>query len=250
VTPPVSGLDFALEIVALIVLWWYANSAYVQAVGTTMAANAAKEGADAATRAAKAAEESNRVARDNARADLRAYVSLGDKKGRLLTIYKGILTLFFYNTGRTPARHLFVQFDLDPNGTPFRHLERITIVGGWAKGGMVFSPSGPEIPSGEVVSIAQPARLTQPKPMPITTLAVNRIYLGHFEYCDIFGGWHCDTFQVRYSKDTGIGYSLNTPMLPFVCNSSEAAYAAEIANEQGPENAKNMKPLPRCEQGD
>lgn len=69
--------------------------------------------AHAAERAAKAAEESNKIMRNNEHAELRAYVSLGDARGKWIEMSKEGITLFFYNAGRTPARHFFVQFDLE-----------------------------------------------------------------------------------------------------------------------------------------
>ena len=104
----------------------------------------------------KATEESNRIARNNAHAELRAYVSLGDRKGQWIAISKTAITLFFFNAGRTPARHFFAQFDLSGKGMPIRHIGRTAVIGGPEKGAIITEwQQGSDITGSEVATFQQ-----------------------------------------------------------------------------------------------
>jgi len=132
----------------------------------------------------------------------RAYVSLGSKSGKLAEFGNGekgkrIVIVHLVNSGLSTARHLVVHFATEaPHGFTFGfHRHRFRSPGG----GIMTSNSGIEIDlAGGAEHIEY---LTEPTSL-IGEEATNPRGLfevhGEIEYCDIFGGYHCDQFSVRY----------------------------------------------------
>jgi hypothetical protein len=192
----------------------------------------------------------NQITAENARADLRAYLNLDDKTGHGIVVTgKETVLLSFYNAGRTPARHLFVAFTVDQKGAPqsasaipMRHIERFAIVDGSGKGDVIATVGGPDVAGGGMLILPQ----TKPG---ADFMKHGWSLNGYFEYCDIFGQWHCDSF---------FGHSANDPVFPsysvgsnnVFCDPNGSPYLAKVSKEQGPEAVKRYRPLDRCEQGD
>jgi hypothetical protein len=193
----------------------------------------------------EAIDGSNQIAENNSHADLRAYVSLGDKNGQWLQIAKHQVNLLFYNAGRTPARHFSVRVSIGQAGVKeqpltITHIERIQIVSGWGKGGIVSTAGGSDVAGGEIFSWPlSRADVDFTKAWSMTT---------YYEYCDIFGRWHCDASDLRNDPKHGASY-FHMPAFMF-CDPEDSPYLDEIRKTNGPEEVKKYKKLEHCDQGD
>jgi hypothetical protein len=187
----------------------------------------------------------NSIAKQNSQADLRAYVTLGDKDGQWIKRNKHQVTLLFHNAGRTPAKHFSARYTIGQAGakqsshTDIVHMERTQIVSGFGAGGII-SGGGNEIDSGETLN------WLDAKP----DVDFFKIWsmTGYFEYCDIFGKWHCEPFGGHFDPKHGLQRT-DFPA-PFFCDPNGSSYIEQIRKEEGPEAAKQYKALDRCEQGD
>jgi hypothetical protein len=219
-----------------------------QAQATRKAVKLAGQANQVAAHAAKMAKESNQIAMQNSHADLRAYVSLGDKSGKWMTVTaKDTISLFFFNAGRTPARHLVDNFSVGQTGAPaeaskvtITHIERFEIVEGPFKGARITTTAGSELSGREVLQLEQ-------KKAGVDFTKHDWNMTGYFEYCDIFGQWHCDAFSYHPSTNSKTPWRMPSEMF---CDLHYSPYLAQVRAEQGPDAAKQYKALDRCEQGD
>jgi hypothetical protein len=169
----------------------------------------------------------------------RAYVALGSKSGEFGEFIdspipgdKRIIVLHFYNSGHTTARHLAIHAATDnPGSMSSRHRF--------------------EGPHGEIVStgasierdLAAGAEHLEYIPSPwsqreLADMAEGKQFsvFGQFEYCDIFGTYHCQGFSTNYLPN--IKQFVPSPALPCVFE--------PIAPTERP--GKGYKEIEPCEQ--
>jgi hypothetical protein len=187
----------------------------------------------------------NLIAKQNLHADLRAYVSLGDTNGQWINRNQHKVTLFFHNAGRTSAKNFSVRYTVGQAGAQqsahmdIIHIERTQIVSGLGAGGIIEG-GGSEIDSGET--------LEWPDSKPDVDFEKEWTINGYFEFCDIFGQWHCQPFSGHYEEKVGLE-RLDLPNIP-LCDPNGSTYIASVRKERGPEEAKRYKALNRCERSD
>jgi hypothetical protein len=248
------GLKFLLEIATVGLVGFYAYQAWWQAYDAGITATAMH---------------------DNAVKDLRAYISVGgppDRKMAEIDIDpKNAVTVpvYFFNGGRTPAHHflatirthvvhahdqgslLTVINDIKRDGP---HIERFE----YLDNGERFNSGGPDIPanSQDVVNAQidmTPQDLTDilngggkivvpaqgPRQYPFLSIRL----LGTFEYCDEFGGYHCNELDLKYDKGTKT-FAANPQYMDVDCRIGPISHM--------PYRTRNVavKILRRCEQPD
>ena len=148
----------------------------------------------------------------------RAYVIFGSESGELgqfidnpMPGQKRIIVLHFYNSGHSTARHLAIHAVTDNDGNhPISSRHRF-------KG-----------PRGDIVSIGMPIErdlaagaehleyIVSPwSQRELTDNMAGRFSIfGRFEYCDIFGTYHCQGFSTNYLSN--IKQFVPSPALPCV----------------------------------
>lgn len=142
--------------------------------------------------------------RDSAHAAQRAYVAFGSKTGQLAETTnqqienKPIIVLHFFNAGQTTARHFIVHI----YGSQFTHIHRYKFEGmPWTEGQATPGEMDLAAQAEHLESITDPKLLRTEKQLadPKATFVIR----GEFEYCDIFGSYHCQQLSTRYSPLTG-----------------------------------------------
>ncbi len=178
--------------------------------------------------------QANRETDRNFRASERPYVSIGNRDGTIAELSwtkdsKPTIRLYFFNAGRSPALNFTVSAMVWPEWQLPKHIERYK----WTEGGQVhwnFSMGARDIPaeSLDVETVYPSGQLPGYKFKDPNILGAQ----GTYEYCDEFGGWHCQAFMVQYD------WSLERF---FVAMNN----ACEDTHDTVPRNATI---LPRCEQ--
>ena len=147
----------------------------------------------------------------------RAYVALGSKSGELGEFIdspilgdKRIIVLHFYNSGHSTARHLAIHAVTDnPGSMSSRHRFK--------------GPQGEIVSTGASIErdLAAGAEhleyITSPwSQRELAYMAEGKQFsvFGQFEYCDIFGTYHCQGFSTNYLPN--IKQFVPSPALPCV----------------------------------
>jgi hypothetical protein len=258
---------FLLEIVTIGLIAYYAGQAWRQA-------NEAHQAAVAANKTAQAAEKSNSIAHENAVKDLRAYVSVGgpsDHKMAEISIdpKTGVsISVYFFNGGRTPAHHFMATIwahvrhahdhartktiaDLKKEGQHIQRFEYLDNGERSSSGGLNIAANSSNIESAqsdksnltpEVVTNIQNVggQVIQPIQGP-TQWPSSITVFGTFEYCDEFGGYHCNELDLIYDASTK-KFVPGSQFMDFDCNLgpiTEAPYRTRNVSVQI---------LSRCEQ--
>jgi hypothetical protein len=218
--------SFFIQIATLVGLFCYAHSASIQATANQKAANEALK--------------ANRLAHDNAIAQLRAYVALGNEQGKLadsvhVTPDGFTVALNFYNAGQTPAKHFSAKFlDVGPRQLHFRErwgddASRMRVARGL---------------NGPAVAIASRATYTMELPYKITSPPGDGAFIGFFEYCDVFGIYRCEGFQLNFREEPEphVTLSSDTMLCPLGPEVDKPTFNPLFRK------VPNWQPLPRCEQ--
>lgn len=245
-----------LEIVTILLVGFYAFQAWRQADSSTTAANAAHD-------AAVQAQRSNDIAHENAMTQLRAYVNLGIPNGRPIDLIQDEHThrvtdikLNFRNAGNTPALHLAVRSLRDIQSgerIPFRtrFWDVYNGIGGMVTGGLGLEDL--TVPPEASVSVSLP---TDAKAID-DTLARFRIgkvgkpseplVIGFYEYCDVFGVYHCDAFSYQLVFEP-VPHFVDSYMSKIACRYLVRPEDPALYYPKGYGN--RVTPYPRCEQPD
>jgi hypothetical protein len=192
-------------------------------------ASYAKQQAHSADITAREAIVANAMAHNNVVQDLRAYVSVGAPQGEPAQMLRGpspkpSIRIHFVNTGRTPARHFSFLLWSDLKQGNWIGYRQAYAAYGWEKmkprrrfqivncpytqteickqiyhglGGQDATLGGSQAQLTEDL----PDEWTPPTNAFLATTNRYFVVYGVFEYCDIFGQHHCDSFQYIYAQD-------------------------------------------------
>jgi hypothetical protein len=134
----------------------------------------------------------------------RAYIAFGSKDGSLAEFRepiddKPVIELHFFNSGLSEARHFSVQVHTNAAGSTYSFNQRHRTEGPY--GGIMTSGVGGEYSLGagaeSIFYVTDPKQLWTSKELknPKGWFSLE----GQIEYCDIFGGYHCELFSAEYS---------------------------------------------------
>jgi hypothetical protein len=215
----------------------------------------------AASRQASAAKAANTLAKQNAKIQMRAYVSPSGRDGKApvqFDPYKVSLTISFYNGGQTPALHFNTfSFNNNPNHEVprFRTQYRSTYVGeGTMKGMVMIRSSAMGMTDASIAAGGFETESLEVEAKQVAQFVAahkgkhdNALYVlsGLFEYCDVFGRYWCDSYAFQLEVD---------PTPHFVSSMMEhvpcKAPPEGVSPPGFPKGYKNetFVPLPRCEQ--
>jgi hypothetical protein len=168
----------------------------------------------------------------------RAYVTFGSKSGELgefvdnpMPGEKRIIVLHFYNSGHSTASHLAIHAVTD-NLSPMSSRHRFKGPGG----DIVSTENSPEQ---DLAAGAEHLEyITSPwsqRELVNMTEGKSFSVFGQFEYCDIFGSYHCQGFSTNYMPN----------MKRFVSSPAQTCVVEPIGPE-GPD--KSYKEIEPCEQ--
>lgn len=156
----------------------------------------------AVTQAAKATEQSVQAARDTIEIDQRAWISLVGFSPRFEVGKPVEATVAFTNTGKTPARNMFLQAVIQiavRDGVPdYSLIEKEAGDNPDASRSMVF-PGAQSTGKGK----AKWGALTQAHVDQLKSGDQRIFYFGRFEYDDVFGKHHWLRFSTVYAPDLG-----------------------------------------------
>ncbi len=171
---------------------------------------------DAARKAAHRAMQANLIAKQALtrsettwRTTERAYVTIGSKTGKLAELGnptigdKPIIILYFFNAGQSTARHFLIHMTTSvwPEGAVFEHRHRFK-----GPDNQVFSFAMSRVAEVDIAGqtehreyVSEDWLLWTKSKLASSKLPEPRFALwGDFEYCDIFGQYHCETFGLWY----------------------------------------------------
>ena len=160
---------------------------------------------------------------DQFKASERPYVSFGSRDGNLIQIREGsdgepFLALYFYNAGKTPARRFLVDAFSNARIPIVRHDRHLARFAESNPGDPTFSGLVTVRGDGDIAAESTFIHYLDKQYSPDrkeweglghgqTVLEGNPGHLeaypfqvfGTFEYCDVFGGYHCDSVAANYS---------------------------------------------------
>jgi hypothetical protein len=176
----------------------------------------------AATTTANAAETSISITHENAVKELRAYISVGAPGQKLANISlepkTGAMSIpvYFFNGGHTPAHHFMATIetarggyhDVQPaeireidnikRGAP--HIERFM----YLTHGTRLNSGGLDVAANSTVTVYARSDITaqdlKENKGPVVDWGPVVRLVGTFEYCDEFGGYHCNEIDLAYDK--------------------------------------------------
>jgi hypothetical protein len=244
-------INTTVAVIGLVALIGYTIFAGYQSDQLKKATVATKTAANAAGDAARAAEKSNRIAIDNARTDLRAYVSVGGGPNHSLAeiiedpaTKRAVVPIYFFNGGRTPAYNFIATFATGGLKQSTGHLSepnisRFDVVSGAFKGARMGG-GGINIPAGSVhiEYLADKNALTWSDLKDINRGQSFSIY-GEYAYCDEFGEYRCRRLALSYDNKSAT--FVPGPFMDMDCFTSPVV---------PPKEPGAMLVLKRCEQPD
>ena len=196
---------FVLEVLGFLVLGFYAWQAYRQkvemviSVGQQIAAN--------------------KLARENAAIELRAYVSVQAEHGDAVNLVTDPKTnetrvsISFYNAGQTPAHNFHDSVGTggvskSTGGFGGDRIQRYQFVGNGPFSGGTASGGGLDIPAKSVHTEYLPTEQmpTEQEWSEIVKGGKFFTIYGNYQYCDEFGGYHCRTLQFDYEVSPRAGF--------------------------------------------
>lgn len=204
-----------LEMVTIGLIAYYAAQARRQA-------NEAHVAAVAATTTANAAESLNSIGHENAVKELRAYISVGAPGQKMAEIHvvprTGVVSIpvLFFNGGRTPAHHFLATIETQRGGYHDVRPAEITEIDNIKRDAPhierfiylthVTRPNygGLDVAANSTVTVFARSDITaqdlKPDNGPVVNWGPIVRVLGTFEYCDEFGGYHCNEIDLTYDK--------------------------------------------------
>jgi hypothetical protein len=175
----------------------------------------------AAKKATRAAIAANKLARENAAIELRAYVSVRAEHGDAVTLVGDPKTketrvlISFYNAGQTPAhnfRNAFATGGVSKSTGRFDRgddIERYRTVGTGPFSGLIAGGGGLDIPARSTYTDYLPTE-QMPTEKEWREIENGRKPLftiwGNYQYCDEFGGYHCRMLSFRYQTSPRSGF--------------------------------------------
>jgi hypothetical protein len=178
-----------------------------------------KKATRAATSAARAAVEGNRTSRENATVELRAYVSVQAEHDDALNLVTDPKTketrvsISFFNAGQTPAHNFHADFatgGVSKSTGRFNgdHIQHYQAVGEGPFRGITAGGGGADIPAKSVHTEYLPTeQMPTEKEWNEIIGAQRHFYIyGNYQYCDEFGGYHCQMLGFEYQTSPRSGF--------------------------------------------
>ncbi len=157
--------------------------------------------------------------RNNAATELRAYVSVQAEHGDAVTLVtdpkanETRVSISFFNAGQTPAHNFHTDFatgGVSKSTGSFNgdHIQRYQTVGNGPFSGLTAGGGGSDIPAKSVHIEYLPTEQMPTKNEWDEIIGAKRNFwiYGNYEYCDEFGGYHCQMLSFEYQTSPRSGF--------------------------------------------